>query len=572
MDGAQKCACVSAREIVSELEELLERIFSFIDDTRSISEVCRMWYNVDRRTRKKVTITCCYAIDPARLTQRFKGLQAVKIKGKPRAAMFRLVPEEWGGYAKPWISEISLNCKRLNSIHLRRMVVTDADLCTLAEARGHMLQVLKLDKCTGFSTTGLEAITKCCRALRILSVKECSMEDISGKWLHELSLHNSSLELLNIAGTYLQNVCKDDLSALASNCRSLISLKLNDLELENLVEILKRATALRELGGVSVGDQHPRGNIALPAGLTALGGLSYMGDEESDEIVNSLVQPIAPGLRKIDLQFAFLSVEGHCKLLGHCSNLEALEVFNGIGDEGLEVIADKCKNLRWLRVECGDQEFQQGFVTQRGLISVASNCHLLEYIAVYVTDINNSALITIATNCPNLKDFRLVLLDEASTISEYPLDEGVRALMQGCPDMHHFALYLRPGFLTDMGMQEIGMYGKNLKWALFGLLGESDRGINLFANGCPNLKRLEIRDCVFSEAAIASSVLRMEALNYLWVQGYRSTGTGKDLLPMTHAYWTVEIIDEPESPPQFVAYRGLSGKRMDAPSMVTILG
>lgn len=576
MAELRMCPSFSAGDNICETA--LERIFAFIEeaaDRSSISLVCRKWYNVDRRTRKEVTITCCYSVSPAILTRRFKSLQVVKIKGKPRAAMFKLVPDNWGGFAEPWISEISVNCQCLNSIHLRRMVVTDEDLCTLAKERGHMLQVLKLDKCSGFSTIGLEAIAKSCRALRVLFLEESFIEDHDGKWLHELSLHNSSLELLNISGTDMQNVSTDDLSTLALNCKSLTSLKLNELELEDLAEILSRTTTLRELGGVSAGsslDQHPRTAITLPASLTSLVAFYYMGVDEGDVIVNSIIQPIAPGLRKIDLQYACLTVDGHCQLLGHCANLEALEVFNAIGDEGLEVIANKCKNLCWLRVERGDKDVQQGFVTQRGLISVATNCQRLEYIAAYVSDINNDALITIARNCPKLKDFRLVLLDEDNEVSDYPLDEGVTALMQGCPDIHRFALYLRPGFLTDRGMEKIGRYGKNLSWALFGLLGESDEGLKLFANGCPNLKRLEIRDCVFSEAAIATSVLKMEALKYIWVQGYRATGTGKDLLPLTHAYWSVELIDEPGAPAQFVAYRCLSGKRSDVPALVTILG
>ncbi|KAI5054087.1 hypothetical protein GOP47_0031018 [Adiantum capillus-veneris] len=344
-----------------------------------------------------------------------------------------------------------------------------------------------------------------------------------------MSLYNTSLEMLNIAGIDLQNICTGDLSTLALNCKSLVSLKLNELELEGLPEILSRTTALRELGGVSVGasvDQQPK--ITLPATLTSLVALYYMGVEEGDSIVNSIIQPIAAGLRKLDLQYSCLTVDGHCQLLGLCANLEALEVFNAIGDEGLEVIANKCKNLRWLRVERGDRDVQQGFVTQRGLILVALNCQRLEYIAAYVSDINNAALSTIATNCPKLKDFR--------------------------------------------GMEEIGMYGKNLNWALFGLLGESDEGLKLFANGCPNLKRLEIRDCVFTEAAIATSVLKMESLKYIWVQGYRATGTGQDLLPLTKDYWSVELIDEPGTPAQFVAYRCLSQKRADTPPSVTLLG
>lgn len=569
-------ASSSAGDNISETA--LECIFTYIEEApvrSAISLVCRKWYIVDRRTRKEVTITCCYTISPVRLTQRFPALQVVKIKGKPRASMFKLVPDNWGGYAAPWISEISVNCQCLHSVHLRRMVVTDEDLCILSEERGHMLQSLKLDKCSGFSTTGLEAIATSCRTLRELFLEESDMQDHDGNWLRELSLWNTSLEVLNIAGIGLQNVCYDDLSTLASNCKSLVSLKLNELELEDLQEILSRTTALQELGGVSVGacmDGEPKDRITLPGTLTSLVAFYYMGADDGDAIVNTIVQPIAPGLRKIDLQYSCLTVDGHCQLLSHCANLEALEVFNAIGDEGLEVIANKCKNLRWLRVERGDRDVQQGFVTQRGLISVALNCHHLEYIAAYVSDINNAALSTIAANCPKLKDFRLVLLDEDNEVSDYPLDVGVRALLRGCPDMHRFGLYLRPGFLTDRGMEEIGLYGNNLSWALFGLLGESDEGLKLFANGCPNLKRLEIRDCLFTEAAIATSVLKMDALKYIWVEGYKATETGQDLLPLTNNYWSVELIDEPGAPAQFVAYRCLSEKRVDIPSSVTMLG
>ena len=147
-------------------EAVLEHIFSYIEDAcdrSSVSLVCREWYSIDTRTRKGVTIASCYSIKPCSLTRRFKALEGVKIKGKPRATMFKLVPDVWGGKAKPWISEISLHCHFLKFVHLRRMDVTDDDLYMLAKERGHLLQVLKLEKCNGFSTLGLEAIAKSCR-------------------------------------------------------------------------------------------------------------------------------------------------------------------------------------------------------------------------------------------------------------------------------------------------------------------------------------------------------------------------------------------------------------------------
>ena len=168
------------------------------------------------------------------------------------------------------------------------------------------------------------------RSLKVLFLEESYIVDAGDAWLHELSLHNSSLEVLNITGTDLKNINIADLSVLATNCKSLISLKLNELEVEELSEVLNKTTTLKELGGICVGNFNPADqpltSFKLPAGITSLVGLYYFGANEGDEIVNSLVQPIAPGLRKIDLQYACLSIDAHCQLLGRCANLEALEV------------------------------------------------------------------------------------------------------------------------------------------------------------------------------------------------------------------------------------------------------
>lgn len=480
-------------------------------------------------------------------------------------------------------------------------MVSDEDLLTLAKERVHKLQKLKLDKCSGFSTDGLEAISHSCRFLRVLFLDESSIEDKGGKWLHWLALHNSSLEVLNFSATSLSNFDLADLDTLAANCKSLSSLKVNDVELNKMTGLLNRATHLKELGGILMFGNAVNGQshdvISLPKGLTSLVGLMYM-DDNGDDYVNSLIQPLASGLKKLDLQCACLSVEGHCQLLRHCSNLEVLEVLNGIGDEGLEVVANNCKNLRRLRVESGDKDFQQGFVTQRGLISIAHGCQNLEYIALYVSNINNAALVAIGEGCPKLRDFRLVLLADDELDPDFPLDTGVRALLVGCSGLTRFALYLRRGSLTDKGMQYIGTFGSNLRWALLGLLGESDMGFSWLADGCPKLERLEMRDCVFTEAGIANSVMKMKALKYIWVQGYIATSEGRDLLAMRKPFWNIEFIpeqrrrgligqdllglgnshfeevgenNEQRQPAQFLAYHSLVGRRTDYPRKVVCM-
>lgn len=145
---------------------VLDCVILYIHDPRdrdAVSQVCRRWYELDSLTRRHVTIALCYTTTPGRLRRRFPHLESLKLKGKPRAAMFNLIPEDWGGHVTPWVREISQYFHCLRSLHFRRMIVKDSDLMLLAHSRGHVLQALKLDKCSGFSTDGLRYIGRFCR-------------------------------------------------------------------------------------------------------------------------------------------------------------------------------------------------------------------------------------------------------------------------------------------------------------------------------------------------------------------------------------------------------------------------
>jgi coronatine-insensitive protein 1 len=265
------------------------------------------------------------------------------------------------------------------------------------------------------------------------------------------------------------------------------------------------------------------------------------------------------------------------------------QVRNVIGDRGLEVVADTCKKLRRLRIEWGDDDLgqeEQGGVSQLGLTAVAVGCRELEYIAAYVSDITNGALESIGTFCKNLYDFRVVLLDRERDITDLPLDNGVRALLRNCTKLRRFALYLRPGGLSDVGLGYIGQYSGNIQYMLLGNVGESDNGLIHFAMGCTNLRKLELRSCCFSERALALAVLQMPSLRYIWVQGYRSSQTGQDLLLMARPFWNIEFV--PHSPQssyqltadglpcvdsqaQVLAYYSLAGRRSDCPQWLVPL-
>ncbi|KAK8966523.1 Coronatine-insensitive protein 1 [Platanthera guangdongensis] len=89
-------------------------------DRGAISLVCKKWHWIDCLTQKHVTIAICYSTMPQRLRERFPRPESLKLKGKPRAAMFfNLIPGDWGGYAGPWVNEVASQFSCLKSLHLR---------------------------------------------------------------------------------------------------------------------------------------------------------------------------------------------------------------------------------------------------------------------------------------------------------------------------------------------------------------------------------------------------------------------------------------------------------------------
>ncbi|WCJ19786.1 hypothetical protein M5689_002061 [Euphorbia peplus] len=576
-----KMSCSSCRMS----DEVLGCVMPYIHDPKdrdAVSLVCRRWNELDALTRKHITIALCYTTSPERLRRRFVHLESLKLKGKPRAAMFNLIPEDWGGFVTPWIQEIAQSFNCLKFIHFRRMIVNDSDLELLVKSRGRVLLVLKLDKCSGFSTDGLLQIARSCRQLRTLFLEESSIEEKDGDWLHEIATSNTVLEVLNFYMTDLNKVRFEDLELIARNCRSLVSVKISDCEILNLRSFFYEAAALEEFCGGSFNDFPEKYlDVKFPQKLCRL-GLTYMGKSEMP-----IVFPFASLLKKLDLLYALLDTEDHCQLIHKCPNLEVLETRNVIGDRGLEVLASSCKKLKRLRVERGadeqEMEDEEGIVTQRGLIALAQGCLELEYLAVYVSDITNAALEHMGAHLKNMSDFRLVLLDREATITDLPLDNGVRSLLSQCEKLRRFALYLRPGGLTDIGLGYVGQYSPNIRWMLLGYVGQTDEGILAFSRGCPSLQKLEMRGCCFSESALARAATQLTSLRYLWVQGYRaSTVLGRDLLAMTRPFWNIELIPPRrvavvnqvgeevvvEQPAHILAYFSFVGPRTDFPDTV----
>jgi coronatine-insensitive protein 1 len=151
-------------------DEMLHLVLSHVDaprDRAAASLVCRRWHRIDALTRKHVTVGFCYAARPARLLARFPALESLALKGKPRAAMYGLIPDDWGAYAAPWVAALAAPLDCLKALKLRRMAVSDDDVAALVRARGHMLQELRLDKCSGFSTDALRLVARSCRYIHL---------------------------------------------------------------------------------------------------------------------------------------------------------------------------------------------------------------------------------------------------------------------------------------------------------------------------------------------------------------------------------------------------------------------
>ena len=159
------------------------------------------------------------------------------------------------------------------------------------------------------------------RNLKTLFLEESQVTEKDGEWLHELALNNTMLETLNFYMTDLSKVSFKDLELIATKCKSLVSVKIGDCEILDLVGFFRAAVSLQEFGGGCFNDQaRGYGDLTYPPKLCRL-GLNYMSTYELP-----IVFPLASRLKKLDLLYCLLDTEDHCLLLQRCPNLEVLEV------------------------------------------------------------------------------------------------------------------------------------------------------------------------------------------------------------------------------------------------------
>ncbi|KAM7509312.1 hypothetical protein LguiA_019765 [Lonicera macranthoides] len=530
-------------------EEVLEHVFDFLTshkDRNAVSLVCKSWYRVETFSRERVFIGNCYAICPERLIARFPRVRSLILKGKPHFADFNLVPPDWGGFVFPWIEAMAKGGVNLEELRLKRMVVSDESLELLSRSFPNF-KSLVLVSCEGFTTDGLAAIASNCRFLRELDLQENDVEDRRGNWLSCFPDSSTSLVSLNFA-CLKGEVNLASLERLVGRSRNLRSLRLNHaVPLDALHKILVQAPQLVELGtGSYVHDPESETYTKLKNVIQKYSSIrSLSGFLEVAPRCLPALYPICSNLTSMNLSYAPGIISSELtKLIRHCQKLQKLWILDCIGDKGLAVVASTCKELQELRVFPSDlYGVGNAAVTEEGLVAISAGCPKLNSLLYFCKQMTNAALITVAKNCPNFIRFRLCTLDPTipDPVTQQPLDEGFGAIVQSCKGLKRLSL---SGLLTDQVFLYIGMYAEQLEMLSVAFAGDSDKGMLYVLNGCKKLKKLEIRDSPFGNLALLEDVGKYETMRSLWMSSCEVTLGACKALAKKMPSLNVEVIDE----------------------------
>ncbi|CAA0824603.1 Protein AUXIN SIGNALING F-BOX 2 [Striga hermonthica] len=534
-------------------EEVLEHVFDFVtshQDRNAVSLVCKLWYTVERFSRERVFIGNCYAVNPERLIARFPRVKSLTLKGKPHFADFNLVPQDWGGYVFPWIEAMAKNGINLEELRLKRMVVSDESLELLSKSFPNF-KSLVLVSCEGFSTDGLAAIASNCRFLRELDLQENEVDERKGQWLGCFSENSKSLVTLNFA-CLRGEVNVSALERLVARSPNLRSLRLNPaVPLDALHKILMQAPQLNDLGtGSFVHDPDSEACGKLKSALKKCKSIrSLSGFLDVNPRCLPSVYPVCTNLTSLNLSYApGIYSNELIKLISHCKKLERLWILDTIGDKGLNAVASTCKELQELRVFPSDLYGVGGDagVTEEGLVYISSGCSKLNSVLYFCQQMTNAALITVAKNCPNFIRFRLATLNPTipDAVTNQPLDEGFGAIVQSCKGLKRLSI---SGLLTDKVFLYIGMYAEQLEMLSIAFAGESDKGMAYVLNGCKKMKKLEIRDSPFGNTALLTDVGKYETMRSLWMSSCEVTFEACKMLAQKMPRLNVEIINDGDS-------------------------
>ena len=220
-------------------------------------------------------------------------------------------------------------------------------------------------------------------------------------------------------------------------------------------------------------------------------------------------------------------------------------------------------------------------VTEEGLVAVSSGCRKLNSALYSCTRMTNSALITVAKNCPRLMSFRLCILQpgSADAVTGQPLDDGFGAIVRSCKGLRR--LSVSGCLLTDSAFLYIGMYAERLEVLSAAFAGDSDNGMIYVLNGCKNLRELEVRSCPFGDDALLAGMHRYDTMRSLWMSSCNITLGGCRSLAANMPGLNVEVINavdeadgdasDAKKVEKMYLYRTVAGPRSDAPGFISIV-
>ncbi|KHN08256.1 Transport inhibitor response 1-like protein [Glycine soja] len=533
------------------LENVLESVLHFLTsrhDCNAASLVCMSCYRAEALTRTKLFIGNCYAVSPRSTTSRFPRVRSMTIKGepcfgKPRFADFDLMPLNWGAHFTPWVTALSQSYhSSLNKLHLKRMSLTDHDLTLLSHSLPSF-QDLLLTCCEGFGTTALAALASNCRLLRVLEPVECVVE-VGDEELDWISCFPES-----DAQTHLESL---------------------------LHRLMHRAPQLTHLGTGSFSASELDQELDFASAFAACKSLVCLsGFREIWPDYLPAIYPACANLISLNFSYADISADQLISVIRHCHKLQTFWVLDTICDEGLQAVAETCKDLRELRVfPVNTREEIEGPVSEVGFEAISRGCRKLQSILFFCQRMTNAAVVAMSNNCPDLVVFRLCIIGRYRPDPETlePMDEGFGAIVMNCKKLTRLAV---SGLLTDRAFNYIGTYGKLIRTLSVAFAGDTDLGLQYVLEGCPNLQKLEIRDSPFGDGALRSGLHHFYNMRFLWMSSCKLTRQACREVARMLPHLVLEVINSEEDKADDIEilymYRSLDRPRDDAPKVVTIL-
>ncbi|KAJ6812840.1 uncharacterized protein M6B38_145890 [Iris pallida] len=567
------------------LENVLEDVLHFLTsrrDRNSASLVCRSWHRAEARTRRELFVGNCYAVAPSRAVERFGGVESLVLKGKPRFADFGLVPPEWGARLGPWVSAAAPAYPCLQRLCLKRMTVSDSDLGLVARSCPGFRELSVLC-CDGFTSAGLAVVAANCRKLRVLDLIESYLEDDDDgeetvDWISMFPDTVTCLESLSfecIAGP----INFEALESLVSRSPALRRLRVGShVTAVQLHRLMVRAPRLTHIGTGSFRSNAPQEVENLASAFAAarsvivcLSGFS----EISPELLPA-IYPACTSLTSLNFSVAHITADQLRPVILQCHNLKKFWVLDTVRDEGLQMVAGTCKDLRELRVFPLDpREGAEGLVSDIGLTAISEGCLKLQSILYFSQQMTNAAVVSMARNCQDLVVFRLCIMGrhQSDRLTLEPMDEGFGAIVMNCKKLTRLAV---SGLLTDKAFAYIGKYGKLVRTLSVAFAGNSDMSLRYVLEGCSKLQKLEIRDCPYGDLGLLSGIHHYYNMRFLWMSSCKLTLRGCKEVAQRLPRLVVEVIrdradDDGETVEKLYLYRSLAGPRNDAPPFVKIL-